>query len=67
MTRLLSRLSLLFLLLLQWLPACAIEEAPVEKASPVVVIAFLVLLVGGIAGYGIYLALAQKRDPAQDE
>ena len=57
--RLISRLSPLFLLLF-WLPAYAVEEAPVEKASPIVVIGFLVLLVGACVGYGVYLLMAQK-------
>ena len=66
MARLLSRLPVLFLFL-QWLPAYAIEEAPVEKASPLVVISFLVLLVGACVGYGIYLLMAQKGKPGKDE
>lgn len=66
MARLLSRLPLLFLFL-QWLPAFAAEEAPVEKASPVVVITFLVLLVGACAGYGVYLAMANKGEPEEDD
>lgn len=66
MSRLLSRLPLLFLFL-QWLPAYAVEEAPIEKASPVVVIAFLVLLFGACAGYGVYLLMAQKGKPDKDQ
>jgi hypothetical protein len=65
--RLLSRLSPLSLFLLQSLPAFAADEAPVEKASPVVVIGFLVLLVGACVGYGIYLVWAQKQKAQKDD
>lgn len=66
MARLISRLSPLFLFLM-WLPAYAAEEAPVEKASPIVVIGFLVLLVGACAGYGVYLLMAQKGKGENDQ
>ena len=66
MARLLSRLSPLFLLLM-WLPAYAAEEAPVEKASPIVVIGFLVLLFGACAGYGVYLLMANKGKDGKDQ
>lgn len=66
MARLLSRFPALFLLL-QWLPAFAAEEAPVEKASPIVVIGFLVLFLGACAGYGVYLLMSQKGKPEKDE
>ncbi|APV50972.1 hypothetical protein BWI17_15520 [Betaproteobacteria bacterium GR16-43] len=51
MNRLLSSL----LLLLTPLQALAAEEAPVEHASQATVVVFLVLFLGGIVGYGIYL------------
>ena len=67
MARLLSRLTPLSLFLLQWLPAFAAEEVPTEKASPMVVVAFLVVFVGACAAYGIYLAMAKKQKPGKDE
>ena len=66
MARLLSRIPLLFVLL-QWLPVLAAEEAPTEKASPLVVITFLVLLVGACAGYGVYLMMSNKGKPEKDD
>jgi hypothetical protein len=66
MARLMSRLSPLLPLLL-WLPAFAADEVPAEKASPVVVVAFLILLVGSCAAYGIYLIMANKGKPEKDE
>ena len=66
--RYLLRLSALSLLLPS-LPAlaAAAQEAPTEKASPIVVVSFLVLLVGACAAYGIYLAMANKGKPEKDE
>jgi len=68
MSRLSSKL-LAFLLSLSWLAAYAADaaDAPVEKASPVVVIGFLVLLVGACVGYFVYAAWANKRKPGKDE
>ena len=51
MKRLLASLLLLLLPLL----AFAEAEAPVEKASGTTVVIFLVLFIGGIAAYGVYL------------
>ena len=67
MARLLTRFFPLSLFLLQWLPAIAADEVPTEKASPLVVVAFLVLLVGACAGYGIYLVWSNKQKPGKEE
>lgn len=66
MRSLLLRLPALFLFL-QCLPAYAIEEVPVERASPIVVIGFLVLLVGACVGYGVYLRWSKKQEPGKDQ
>jgi hypothetical protein len=42
--------------------AQAAAEAPVEKANPLVVVGFLVLFVGGCAGYFIYLMWAKNKE-----
>jgi flagellar basal body-associated protein FliL len=41
--------------------AQAAAEAPVDKASPVTVIIFLLLFVGSCAGYFVYLWWSQKK------
>ena len=38
------------------------SEAPVEKASPAVVIAFVVLFLGSCAAFGIYAVWRAKKD-----
>ena len=64
MPRLLSKLSALPVML-AGLPALALEgkaDAPVEKADPMVVVAFLVLFLGGCLGYVVYLYWSRRKD-----
>ena len=65
MNRLLS--ILFFLLASSSAFAQAAAEAPVEKANPLVVVAFLVLFVGGCAGYFIYLIWSKNKESAKDK
>ena len=37
-------------------------EAPVEKANPLVVVGFLVIFVGGCAGYFVYLIWSKNKE-----
>ena len=37
-------------------------DAPVEKANPLVVVAFLVLFIGGCAGYFIFLMWSKNKE-----
>ena len=41
-------------------------EAPAEKASPIVVVVFLVLFVGGCAGYFVYMWWEQRKTRRQE-
>jgi CHASE2 domain-containing sensor protein len=42
-------------------------EAPAEKANPFTVVIFLVLFVGGCAGYFVYLWWSQRKIRLQGE
>ena len=59
-----NRLLSILLFLLASFPAFAQQaaEAPVEKANPLVVVAFLVLFIGGCAGYFIYLMWSKSKE-----
>ena len=46
--------------------AYADAEVPAEKASPIVVVVFLVLFVGGCAGYFVWMWWEQKKSRQQE-
>jgi hypothetical protein len=52
------------LLALSILPAFAETDPPVERASGLTVLVFVVLFIGGIAGYFAYVWWSAKRDKA---
>ena len=60
-------LSSLFLLLSPLLALAQAAEPPVEHASTGVVVVFLVLFLGSIAAYGVYLWMRARRAKAGEE
>ena len=65
MARILSALPL-FLYSVAAVAADAAKEAPVEKADPLVIVGFLVLFVGGCAGYVAYLWYTKGKEAKGD-
>ena len=51
-------------LVLSILPAFAETDPPVERASGVTVLVFVVLFIGGIVGYFAYVWWSTKKDKA---
>lgn len=61
MSRILSALFL-FLASFAAFAQRAADEAPVEKASPVTVLIFLALFLGGCLAYVVYVWVRRKKD-----
>lgn len=64
-----NKIALRFLPLLAAISSMAqavTTEAPTEKASPLMVVAFLLVFVGGCAAYFIYLWLNHRKHPKGD-
>jgi len=67
MSRSFSRLLPILAAWLTYAAAAAPADAPAEQASPIAVIVFLVLFVGGCVAFGVYLWWSSRKGEAKPD